>query len=60
MKVPKGYECTMDCDHEYKDKIPWELMPVVGHLDTNTNGDSDYQMGLVKIPEEKEGEHADR
>lgn len=60
VKVPKGYECTMDCDHEYKDKIPWELMPVVGHLDTNTNGDSDYQMGLVKIPEEKEGEHADR
>jgi hypothetical protein len=60
VKVPKGYKCTMDCDHEYKDKIPWELMPVVGHLDANTNGDSDYQMGLVKISEAKEGEHADR
>ena len=60
VKVPKGYKCTMDCDHDYKDKIPWELMPVVGHLDTNTSGDSDYQMGLDKIPEAKEGEHADR
>ena len=60
VKVPEGYECTMDCDHEYKDQIPWELMPVVGHLYSNTYGDSDYQMGLVKIPEAKEGDHADR
>lgn len=55
VKVPKGYKCTMDCDHDYKDVIPWELMPVVGHLDNCTNGSSDYQMGLVKIPEVKEG-----
>lgn len=55
VKVPEGYECTMDCDHEYKDQIPWELMPVVGHLHSNTYGDSDYQMALVKIPEAKEG-----
>lgn len=60
VKVPKGYKCTMKCDHEYEDMIPWELMPVVGYLDTSTNVDSDYQMGLVKIPEAKEDEHADR
>lgn len=60
VKVPDGYECTMDCDHNYKDLVPWELMPVVGELNASTNGDSDYQMGLVKIPEVKEGDYADK
>lgn len=59
VKVPNGYNCTM-YDHEYKDQIPWELMPVVGELSASTDPDSDWQMGLVKIPEAKEGEHADR
>ena len=59
VKVPNGYNCTM-YDHEYKDQIPWELMPVVGELSASTDPDSDWQMGLVKIPEVKEGEHADR
>ena len=47
-------------DHEYKDQIPWELMPVVGELSASTDPDSDWQMGLVKIPEVKEGDHADK
>lgn len=54
VKVPKGYKCTMSCDHEHEDQIPWELMPVVGRIDSSTYYGADYQMGLVKIPEVKE------
>lgn len=46
-KVPEGYKVECE-DGDYADRIPWELMPVIGKCTFTINPDSDYQPTLYK------------